>query len=93
MKKNPHIKINPTKNPYVEATPKIPKPGKYVSQLSLQQAQDMRLILMNYFIDYGFFKLAKDYLKKLDKSDRKSIMMAQILVSENKFDDAVNIIE
>ena len=53
----------------------------------------MRLILMNYFIDYGFFKLAKDYLKKLDKSDRKSIMMAQILVSENKFDDAVNIIE
>ena len=53
----------------------------------------MRLTLMNYFIDYGFFKLARDYLKKLDKSDRKSIMMAQILVSENKFDDAINIVE
>ena len=93
MKKNPHLKINPPKNPYLEPTPRIPKPGKYVSQLSLQDSQDMRLTLMNYFIDYGFYKLAKEYLKKLQKSDRKSIMMAQILVSENKFDDAINIVE
>ena len=65
MKKNPHLKINPPKNPYLEPTPRIPKPGKYVSQLSLQDSQDMRLTLMNYFIDYGFYKLAKEYLKKL----------------------------
>lgn len=93
MKTNPQLKINPPKNPYLEPTPKIPKPGKYVSQLSGQEAQDMRLGLMNYFVDYGFFKLGKDYLEKLSSSDRKSIMMAHILVSEEKFDDAVEVAE
>lgn len=34
MKSNPHLKINPPKNPYLEPVPRIPKPGKYVSQLS-----------------------------------------------------------
>ena len=92
MKSNPHLKINPPKNPYLEPTPRIPKPGKYVSQLSSTEAQEMRLGLMNYFTDYGFFKLGKDYLKKLEKSDRKSIMMAQILVSEDKFNEALEIV-
>lgn len=53
----------------------------------------MRLFLMNYFIDYGFFKLAKDYLKKLTQSTRKSIMSAQIMLSEQKYDDAINVVE
>jgi hypothetical protein len=34
IKSNPNIKINPPKNPYAEPVPKIPKPGKYISQLS-----------------------------------------------------------
>ena len=39
MKTNPHLKINPPKNPYLEPTPKVPKPGKYVSQLSITEDQ------------------------------------------------------
>lgn len=53
----------------------------------------MRLFLMNIFIDYGFFKLAKDYLKKLSQSSRKSIMMTQIKLSEEKYDEAINLVE
>ena len=48
---------------------------------------------MNIFIDYGFFKLAKDYLKKLSQSSRKSIMMTQIKLSEEKYDEAINLVE
>lgn len=39
MKTNPHLKINPPKNPYLEPAPKVPKPGKYVSQLSITEDQ------------------------------------------------------
>lgn len=53
----------------------------------------MRTFLMNIFIDYGFFKLAKDYLKKLSQSSRKSIMMTQIKLSEEKYDEAINLVE
>jgi len=53
----------------------------------------MRLSLMNYFIDYGFFKLAKDYINKLQESTTKSIMLAQILLSEEKYDDAIDVVE
>lgn len=48
---------------------------------------------MNIFIDYGFFKLAKDYLKKLSQSSRKNIMMTQIKLSEEKYDEAINLVE
>lgn len=53
----------------------------------------MRTFLMNIFIDYGFFKLAKDYLKKLSQSSRKNIMMTQIKLSEEKYDEAINLVE
>lgn len=33
------MKINPPKNPYVEPTPRVPKPGKYISQLSQHESQ------------------------------------------------------
>ena len=34
IKKNPHLKINPPKNPYLQPKPMIPKPYRYTSQLT-----------------------------------------------------------
>lgn len=59
------MKINPPKNPYLEPTPKVPKPGKYISQLTQFDSQEMRYELMNYLVDYNFYQLAKEYLPKL----------------------------
>jgi len=87
------MKINPPKNPYIEPTPRVPKPGKYISQLSHQEDQDMRYALMNYFIDFNFYQLAKDYLPKLALSDRKRTIEALILVSEEQFEEAVTVVE
>jgi tetratricopeptide (TPR) repeat protein len=67
MKNNPAIRINPPKNPYIEPAPKVPKPGRYVSQLSQQESQEIRLSLMQYFIEYNFFGLARGYLPKLSE--------------------------
>lgn len=39
MKSNPNLRINAPKNPYIESIPRIPKPGKYISQLSIQESQ------------------------------------------------------
>jgi|JI6StandDraft_1071083.scaffolds.fasta_scaffold170405_3 hypothetical protein len=44
---------------------------------------------MNYLVDYNFYQLAKDYLPKLEDSDRKSQISAVILVSEGKFEDGI----
>jgi hypothetical protein len=79
MKNNPSIRINPPKNPYVEPTPKVPKPGRYVSQLSMQQSQEIRLLLLQYFIDYNFYGLARDYLNNLAEGERKQHLRALIL--------------
>ena len=65
LKNNPSIRINPPKNPYIEPAPKVPKPGRYVSQLSVQESQEIRRSLMQYFIDYSFYGLARSYLSKL----------------------------
>lgn len=71
MKHNPAIRINPPKNPYLDPAPKVPKPGRYVSQLSQQESQEICLSLMQYFIDYNFFGLARSYLVKLSDGERK----------------------
>ncbi len=67
----------------------MPKPGKYISQLTQADSQEMRFGLMNYLVDYNFYQLAKDYLPKLEDSDRKSQISAVILVSEGKFEDGI----
>lgn len=53
----------------------------------------MRHGLMNYFIEYNFYQLAKDYLPKLAESSKKSTISALILVSENKYEEAIDILE
>ena len=47
---------------------------------------------MNYFIDYGFYQLAKSYLPKFEESIRKKTISASILVSEGQFDDAISLV-
>lgn len=34
VKKNPHLKFTPPENPYVLPRPAVPKPERYLSQLS-----------------------------------------------------------
>lgn len=80
MKNNPSIRINPPKNPYIDPTPKVPKPGRYISQLSAQESQEIRLSLMQYFIDYNFFGLARGYLNKLTDGDKKEHLRALVLM-------------
>lgn len=80
MRNNPAIRINPPKNPYIDPAPKVPKPGRYVSQLSLQESQEIRLMLMQYFIDYSFFALARGYLSKLADGDKKEHLRALVLM-------------
>lgn len=48
---------------------------------------------MNYFIDYGFYQLAKSYLPKFGESIRKKTIFAEILVSEGNFDDGISLVE
>jgi hypothetical protein len=80
MKNNPSIRINPPKNPYLDPTPKVPKPGRYASQLSMQESQEIRLLLLQYFIDYNFFGLARGYLNNLAEGERKQHFGALILL-------------
>lgn len=53
----------------------------------------MRLTLMNYLIEYNFYQLAKDYIPKLGQSTKKSTIEALILVSEQKYEEAISILE
>jgi hypothetical protein len=48
---------------------------------------------LGYFIDYGFYELANDYLPKLANTDRKKQIQALILISRKAFDEALSLIE
>ncbi len=93
MKHNPAIRINPPKNPYLDPTPKVPKPGRYVSQLSQQESQEIRLSLMQYFIDYNFYGLARGYLGKLSDGERKEQLRALVLMGEGQYEGALEVVE
>ncbi len=85
MKTNPSIRINPPKNPYLQPVPKVPKPGRYVSQLSMQEAQEIKLILMDYFIEYNFYSLASGYISKIGEGEKKNHLKALVLMGQRQY--------
>lgn len=89
MKENPNLKFKPVPNPYLEPRPKVPKPERYVSQLTHSQSQEIRLTLANFFCDLNLFNLVRLYLQKLEDSHKKSILEIEVDIFEEKYDEAI----
>lgn len=93
MKKNPYIKFTPVENPYELPKPAVPKPERYVSQLTQVQSQEIRLAFAHFLAEHNLFNLLEDYLPKLDLSISKRVLQMKVNIFRKDYDAALSEIE
>ena len=90
---NPNMRINQVHNPYVEPTPRVPKPDKFVSQLSLGQSQEIKEQLLGLFLEHDFTALAQDYLPQVPDSKNRSLLAAKTQLGQREYSEALDTVE
>lgn len=72
------MKFIPTENPYELPKSKVPKPERYISQLSHGESQEIRLNFITMLSELNLYNLVSEYLGKLEDSNKKAILEIQV---------------
>jgi hypothetical protein len=51
----------------------------------MQEAQEIKLILMDYFIEYNFYSLASGYISKIGEGEKKNHLKALVLMGQRQY--------